>query len=660
MNNCGSLPLFLNCQIKNIDAVDVAATNISCTNLTVAGEPVSTILQNIGESSVGETVFTGDVEADSFTTTGAVTASSVTSGTTNAGALTCSSFSTSGSIAALSIGVSTAVTGATVAATGAITGASVTATGAVTGNSLVGTVTTATQNVITKIGTQTSFATSGNITQSGGTATLKALTADSLTTAGNITQTGAAATATLKALTADSLATAGNITQTGAAATATLKAVTANSLTTTGNVTVGGSTSTKGITNTTTGFTDGLRLVNTSGTSLLNLWSDGSNNFYNSTVGSHIFQNSGSYVFQLHNNPGNGIVNYERVYMNKQLNVTGTTTLGDATVGGTLSVTGGTTLNGALTTTGDVTVATNLLVTSTATGRVGILNTNPQTALHVNGQITATGIKADSIQGQLSGNTINIGFNSLYVDGTTKFVGVNKAVPTVPLDVTGAMAVSGNITQTGTSTATLKATTADSLTTTGNVTVGGNLSVTGLLLTSLSPTIYNMSSFTQGSAGATQTLTGINTSTVSAVRIYIQDAGLSLNAKMLINVIGATVQQGQATSANNPDQIYETDSNTRIPIHSNNLRNNEAVFGEIKFTRVYKSSAKTTWVWVVTGNVNANGGADGHGNQTTSTVGGYFTNATNNLTFTQLRWDSSASTSVYNRGGSTVQYEYDN
>ena len=195
MSLCGTSPLFvpttINAQIRNIDAVDVAATNISCTNLTVGGEPISTVLQNLGESTPGTTVFAGNVTADSLTTSGALNALSITSQTINAGVLTASSLTATGSLSALSIGVSGAVTAASVAATGAVTGASMTATGQITANIFAGTMTTGTQNSITKIGTQTSLASSGNITQSAGTTSLQATTVASLATTGNITQTGA-------------------------------------------------------------------------------------------------------------------------------------------------------------------------------------------------------------------------------------------------------------------------------------------------------------------------------------------------------------------------------------------------------------------------------------------------------------------------------------
>lgn len=214
MSQCGQSPLYVpttvNAVLRNIDAVDCAATNLSCTNLTVNGEPVSNVLTNIGSSTVGNTVFNGTVTATNFTASGTVTA---------------------GTVSANYIGApGAAITGGNVATTGSI------ASGTdVSGATLTGTIATPTQNNITKIGTQTSFASSGSITQTGGSTTLLGTTVSSLSSTGNISQS-TGTTATLRALTADSLTTAGNITQTGASATATLKAVTATSLSVSGSL----------------------------------------------------------------------------------------------------------------------------------------------------------------------------------------------------------------------------------------------------------------------------------------------------------------------------------------------------------------------------------------------------------------------------------------
>ena len=174
--------------LRNIDAVDCAATNLSCTNLIVKGETVSDVLTNIGSSTVGNTVFTGTVTADAFTTTGAMTSGSLLTGNiTSTGSLNLVNLSTTGSV----------VSGTEVSAP-----------------VLTGTLSTATQNNVTKIGTQTSLSNAGaltqtgaatfatNITQSAGTATLKAVIADSVgyassaTVGGNMTTGGATFTTT--------------------------------------------------------------------------------------------------------------------------------------------------------------------------------------------------------------------------------------------------------------------------------------------------------------------------------------------------------------------------------------------------------------------------------------------------------------------------------
>lgn len=144
---CGQSPLFVpttvNAQIRNIDAVDVAATNLSCTNLTVKGNPISDVFQNV-TATPGNTAFTGGVTADSITTT-----------TTTSNTLAVSGTATLGVVNVNSLTASNAITSATLNA---------------------GTVNA-----------------SNNIIQTAGTTTLKATTADSLT----VTNTSTLATITL-------------------------------------------------------------------------------------------------------------------------------------------------------------------------------------------------------------------------------------------------------------------------------------------------------------------------------------------------------------------------------------------------------------------------------------------------------------------------------
>lgn len=60
------MPTTVNAVLRNIDAVDCAATNISCTNLTVGGQPVSTSIQNMAGSTAGNTVFNGKLVANNI------------------------------------------------------------------------------------------------------------------------------------------------------------------------------------------------------------------------------------------------------------------------------------------------------------------------------------------------------------------------------------------------------------------------------------------------------------------------------------------------------------------------------------------------------------------------------------------------------------------
>lgn len=147
MSVCGQSPLFIpttvNAIVKNIDAVDVAATNLSCTNLTVKGNPISDVFQNV-TATPGNTAFTGGVTADSITAT-----------TTTSGTLAVSGTTTLGVVNVNSLTASNAITSPTLNA---------------------GTVNA-----------------SNNIIQTAGTTTLKATTADSLT----VTNTSTLATITL-------------------------------------------------------------------------------------------------------------------------------------------------------------------------------------------------------------------------------------------------------------------------------------------------------------------------------------------------------------------------------------------------------------------------------------------------------------------------------
>lgn len=231
MSVCGQSPLFIpttvNAQIKNIDAVDVAATNISCTNLTVDGEPLSTVYQNIGSSTPGVTVFTGEVQAETVTITDSLTSNNLSTGAIVATFgnfsedVNCSNLEVIGEIVQTDPGATATLK-----------------------NINCGVISQTSGNTLLLATTVASLATAGNITQTGGSASLRGTTVTSLTSTGNVTlsgtsaslaQSGASATASLKAVSCTTLAPSSNITQSGG--TATLKATTVDSLTTAGNIT---------------------------------------------------------------------------------------------------------------------------------------------------------------------------------------------------------------------------------------------------------------------------------------------------------------------------------------------------------------------------------------------------------------------------------------
>lgn len=242
---CGQSPLYVpttvNAILRNIDAVDCAATNVSCTNLTVKGEPISTAVQNMKGSTPGNTVFTGRVTADNMTVGGrlgvidvdatdivseTVTCDTITTRIANVKSLAVESLTASkpavlGGVqcGGLTVTDSLSVTGATELKGPATFTANIiqSAGGAVLKNTNVASLTNA--GTLTQTGAAT-FAT--NITQTAGTASFEATTVDSLNNTGALTQTGAATFA-------------GNITQT--AGTASLKAVTVASMTVSGTVT---------------------------------------------------------------------------------------------------------------------------------------------------------------------------------------------------------------------------------------------------------------------------------------------------------------------------------------------------------------------------------------------------------------------------------------
>jgi hypothetical protein len=193
MSLCGQSPLFVpttvNAVLRNIDAVDCAATNISCTNLTVNGEPIGTSIQNMAGSTPGITVFTGDIKASNIelASPGTVTSYRVETQVIN---------STTVNSTEMEAATITANTELIVPGTATINNLNITGTVGLTDLTLSGDIQSSTGMIGTfyanDITTQTvdvtdaaTFAT--NITQAAGTAALKAVTCTSITNSGNAT-----------------------------------------------------------------------------------------------------------------------------------------------------------------------------------------------------------------------------------------------------------------------------------------------------------------------------------------------------------------------------------------------------------------------------------------------------------------------------------------
>lgn len=282
------MPTTVNAVLRNIDAVDCAATNISCKNLTVDGEPISPAIQNMGGSTMGNTVFTGMLTSDSVKTyrveTGVLLATygEIATDLEVRGTAICNAIDTptlnatttittpkittdfieasGGTLVVSSITSDDATIDGdfTVNGTGTISavacsGLTVDGDAQVTGNltcdtDLTVTGTTGLSGSLDVVGF-TTF--SNNVQQLSGTTSLLGLTATSITNQGVLTQGGAATFATnitqsagtssLRTVTATSVSNSGTLTQTGAATfatnitqsagTAAFKTVTADSLT---------------------------------------------------------------------------------------------------------------------------------------------------------------------------------------------------------------------------------------------------------------------------------------------------------------------------------------------------------------------------------------------------------------------------------------------
>lgn len=257
---CGQSPLYVpttvNAILRNIDAVDCAATNVSCTNLTVQGEPISTAIQNMKGSTPGNTVFTGRVTADNATIGGKLNVIDVDATDIVTETATCDTVTTR-----IAVVRNLAVEDLTVSQSSSLTGLecgglTVTDYLSVTGATELKGPTTFTANIIQSAGgavlkntnvasltnpgtlTQTGAATFSGITQTAGTTSLKTTTVESLTNSGTLTQTGPAnfatditqnaGTATFKALSVTGNLAFTDLTVSG---TSSLKAVNATQVT---------------------------------------------------------------------------------------------------------------------------------------------------------------------------------------------------------------------------------------------------------------------------------------------------------------------------------------------------------------------------------------------------------------------------------------------
>jgi hypothetical protein len=109
---------------------------------------------------------------------------------------------------------------------------------------------------------------------------------------------------------------------------------------------------------------------------------------------------------------------------------------------GAATITGATILGSTLAVTGNVTVGSNVLKVDAAGTFVGINKTTPTVALDVVGAATVTGATNLSSTLAVTGN-VTVGSNVLKVNSAGPYVGVNKANPTVALDVVGAATVTG-------------------------------------------------------------------------------------------------------------------------------------------------------------------------------------------------------------------------
>lgn len=228
-NNCGQMPVYIptyvNLKVRNLDVVDVAAASVSCTKLTVQGNPVSDVFQNV-IATPGVTQFVGDVVTNNLTANRSIETATIVSED-----ITTQTLDVTGTLNAASTSVTT-LYAANISTGGSIQMINTNASATLKNLSCPSAVFADCQSSnLTVLSTLTT----GTLTQSSGVTTLRQTTVDSLTTGGNITQNSG--TANLKAVTATSvnctgsfsagtfspsnISNSGTLTQTGAATFAT-------------------------------------------------------------------------------------------------------------------------------------------------------------------------------------------------------------------------------------------------------------------------------------------------------------------------------------------------------------------------------------------------------------------------------------------------------
>jgi len=141
--------------------------------------------------------------------------------------------------------------------------------------------------------------------------------------------------------------------------------------------------------------------------------------------------------------------------LSSTLNVTGATTLSSTlgvtsatTLSSTLNVTGATVLSSTLGVAGDLSVDGGVLKVDTTTNRVGINNGSPAVALDVSGAASISGATTLSSTLDVTGDLI-VSIDTLVVDTSSSFVGINKVTPLVDLDVDGSVQATDYRTSTG-------------------------------------------------------------------------------------------------------------------------------------------------------------------------------------------------------------------